>query len=263
MKIVLQKFIAESGYCSRRRAEELIRQKKVLVNGRIAELGMKADEGDDVKIAGRKLSLSKEKIYIILNKPKGYTCTNRSFVGEKNVFDLVNTPLPAQAGRSAATPLEGGFKTKLFAVGRLDKESHGLVLLTNDGDLALRLTHPRYEHEKEYIATICNYELRITNDEVINKFKSGVDIGEGDGVVKARDIKYLGDNKFKIILTEGRKRQIRRMFKALGCEIKDLVRVRIGSIELGNLKEGCWKKVGIDEIQKSFLKLEIKSLEII
>ena len=234
MKIVLQKFIAESGYCSRRQAEELIRQKKVLVNSKLAELGMKVDEGDEVKIGGQKLSLSKEKIYIILNKPKGYTCTNRQFAGEKSILDLVGSP------------------ERLFAVGRLDKDSRGLVLLTNDGDLALKLTHPRYEHEKEYIATITNYQLRITNDEAVNKFKSGVDIGEGDGIVKVKDVKYLGDNKFRIILTEGKKRQIRRMFKTIGCEIDDLVRVRIGNIKLENLGEGCWKKIDANEINKSF-----------
>lgn len=223
MKIVLQKFIAQSGYCSRRNAEELIRQKKVFVNEKIVELGMKVDESDDVKIGKQKLSLSKEKIYIILNKPKGYTCTNRKFFSEKNVFDLVKT------------------NERLFVVGRLDKDSRGLVLLTNDGDLALEMTHPRFEHEKEYIATIANHQLRITNNEIEGRIKRGVDIGEGDGVVKAKDVKYLGDNKFKIILTEGKKRQIRRMFKAVGCEIKDLVRVRIGDIELGNLAEGKYK----------------------
>jgi pseudouridine synthase len=243
MKIVLQKFIAESGYCSRRQAEELIRQKKVLVNGKLAELGMKVDGGDEVKIGKQKLSLSKEKIYIILNKPKGYTCTNRQFIGEKNVFDLVKN------------------KERLFTVGRLDKDSRGLILLTNDGDLALKLTHPKYEHEKEYIVTITNYELparfasesvagrQITNDKIMKRIRKGIDIGGGDGTVRAKDIRYIGDNKFKIILTEGKKRQIRRMFKGAGCEIIDLVRVRIGNIKLENLAEGKFKYLTKKEIK--------------
>jgi pseudouridine synthase len=242
MKIVLQKFIAESGYCSRRKAEELIRQGLVSVNGKVAELGSKAEGLDDVKINGKKLGIAAEKIYVILNKPKGYTCTNRQFEGEKNVFDLLKTsprPSPSQG--------EGAIE-RLFVVGRLDKESRGLVLLTNDGDLTQKLTHPKYEHEKEYIATITNYELRITNDKIIAKIKKGIDIGEGDGVVKAKDIKYLGNDKFRIILTEGKKRQIKRMFWSLGCEVKDLVRVRIGKTKLGDLAEGKYKKIRITDI---------------
>ena len=229
MKIVLQKFIAESGYCSRRQAEELIRNKKVTVNGEVAELGVKVDENDEVKVRGKKIVLNKEKIYIVLNKPKGYTCTNRQFEGEKNVFDLVKT------------------KERLFVVGRLDKDSRGLVLLTNDGDLALKMTHPRYEHEKEYIAEIfkfSNFQI-FKPERIVKEFIEGVDIGDGDGIVRAKKVQYLGENKFKIILTEGKKRQIRRMFEAVGCEIKDLVRVRIGKIELGNLAEGKFKKINI------------------
>jgi 23S rRNA pseudouridine2605 synthase len=225
MRIVLQKFIAQSGYCSRRQAEELIRQKNVLVNDELAELGMKVDEDDEVKVRGKIIAINKEKIYIVLNKPKGYTCTNRQFEGERNVFELVKT------------------KERLFVVGRLDKDSRGLVLLTNDGDLTQKLTHPKFEHEKEYIATITNYQLQITNDEIVRRLRRGVDIGEGDGVVQAKDIKYIGDNKFKIVLTEGKKRQIRRMFGAVGCEIKDLVRVGIGSVRLGNLAEGKYKLI--------------------
>ena len=228
MKIVLQKFIAESGYCSRRQAEELIRLGKVLVNGELAELGMKVDDKDEVKVRGKRVAINKEKIYIILNKPKNYTCTNRKFEGEKNVFDLIHAP------------------ERLFVVGRLDKDSRGLVLLTNDGDLTQKLTHPKFEHEKEYIVEISNFQFPISKqfiNDLILKFEKGVDIGEGDGIVKAKDIKYLGANKFKIILTEGKKRQIRRMFKSVGCDIKDLVRVRIGKIELGNLKEGKYKYI--------------------
>ena len=141
----------------------------------------------------------------------------------------------------------------MFVVGRLDKDSRGLVLLTNDGDLTQKLTHPKFEHEKEYIAEISNFQFPISKqfiNDLILKFEKGVDIGEGDGIVKAKDIKYLGANKFKIILTEGKKRQIRRMFKAVGCEINDLVRARIGNIELGNLPEGKYRFLNKKETSK-------------
>lgn len=234
MKTILQKFIAASGYCSRRKAEEFIREGFVTVNGRMAELGMAVDDGDEVKVDGEKIGLAAQKIYLALNKPKGYVCTNRSFAGEQNIFDLVQS------------------KERLFVVGRLDKDSRGLTILTNDGDWANRMSHPRYEKEKEYEVKIINYKSSsfakamedkqiINNKELTSKLLSGVDIGEGDGVVKAKKAEYLGDDRFKIILGEGKKRQIRRMFQVLGCEVEDLLRVRIGKILLGELKEGKYK----------------------
>ena len=228
MKMVLQKYIADSGYCSRRKAEELIKKKKVKVNSEIASPGKKVIESDEVKIDNKIIKTIKEKIYIILNKPAGYTCTNRKFKDEKNVFDLIN------------------IKERLFVVGRLDKNSQGLVLLTNDGEYTNKLTHPKYEHEKEYIVGIRNKESGIRNQEILKKFKRGVDIGNGDGIVKTKETKYLGDNKFKLILTEGKKRQIRRMFEAVSCEVCDLVRTRIGNVKLGELKLGKWKKIQIN-----------------
>ncbi len=222
--MLLQKYIAQSGYCSRRKAEKLIKEGKVILNGEIAKIGSKVNEGDKVIIEGKKIKLPKELIYIILNKPVGYVCTSRKFKKEKNVFDL----LP--------------IKEKLSFAGRLDKDSHGLVLLSNDGDLIQMLSHPRYEHEKEYIVKIKN-EQNLSQDVIIEKFIKGIDIGDGDGIVLAKSIKYLGNNKFKIILTSGKKRQIRRMFKALNCEVLDLKRIRIGNIKLGKLKSGEWKKI--------------------
>ncbi len=222
--MLLQKYIAQSGYCSRRKAEELIKQGRVILNGKIAKIGDKVDKGDQVIIQGKEIKLPKEQIYIILNKPKGYVCTSRKFKKEKNVFDLLPT------------------KEKLSLAGRLDKDSRGLVLLSNDGDLIQKLTHPRYEHEKEYIVKIKN-EQNLSQSIIIEKFIKGIDIGEGDGIVCAKEIKCLGNNKFRIILTSGKKRQIRRMFKALNCEVLDLERIRIGNIKLGKLKSGEWKKI--------------------
>ena len=235
MKIILQKYIAESGYCSRRKAEELIRLGKVFVNDKKAELGQKVDEKDIVKINNKIISINQKKTYIILNKPREYTCTNKKFTGEKNVFEL----------------LPDKYKS-LHIVGRLDKNSRGLVLLTNDGDLTLKLTHPRFEHEKKYIIKIKNEDkiretdkLRIRNEEIIRIFTKGIDISDGDGIVKVKKIKTLSANKFEIILTEGKKRQIRRMFEALNLKVFDLKRVSIGKISLGDLKEGEWKEINI------------------
>ena len=229
MKIILQKIIALSGYSSRRKAEELIREERVKVNGITALIGEKADPIEDkITINGHLISNIEEKIYIILNKPIGYTCTNRSFPNEKNIFDLVNLP------------------SRLFAVGRLDKDSRGLVLITNDGDLTQKLSHPKFESEKDY-------EVRI-RDEVINpemvikKLLSGVDIGEGDGIVRAKKAKYLQNDLFVITLNEGKKRQIRRMFSILGTRVADLKRTRISNLTLGNLPEGKWDYLEPEEI---------------
>lgn len=232
MKIVLQKFIADCGYCSRRQAENLIRSGLVLVNGEIAELGMRADEKDEVKINGKLINLNKNRIYLKLNKPIGYTCTSRKFAGEKNVFELL-TPHPA-------SPYKGE-ESRLFIVGRLDKNSHGLVILTNDGDWAQKVTHPKYEHEKEYLVRLQNFKSKLHVNEIIKKIRKGVDIKDGDGVVRVKKIEHVVDNEFIIILIQGKKRQIRLMFDAIGEKVIDLKRVRIGDVKLGDLKEGVWE----------------------
>lgn len=234
MNIVLQKYIADAGYCSRRDAEALIREGKVKLNGQIAELGARAGSGDQVMVAGKILQAAAEKVYIILNKPVGYVCTNRHFQDEKNIFELLDV------------------RERLFVVGRLDKNSRGLVLFTNDGELTERLSHPRYGHEKEYEVTVKNQESHPgragKNKDIEFQFKKGIDIGEGDGIVRAKRLEMVGKNKYRIILTEGKKRQIRRMFQALGLVVTDLVRVRIGSIHLGDLKLGEWRHLTGKEV---------------
>ena len=235
MKVVLQKFIADSGYCSRRQAEKIIRSGAVKVNGKIVSVGERVDENDIVLINNKKVGSAAAKIFIKLNKPVGYTCTSRKFENEKNVFDLVN------------------IKERLFVVGRLDKNSHGLVLLTNDGELAQKFTHPSYEVGKTYMVKVEAHEEKLTEDDVNNilrRFKNGIEIGEGDGSVRAADIEYLGDNKFKIVLNMGKKRQIRRMFKALNFRVDDLERIGIGRLKLGELKTGKWLALTPDEIKE-------------
>ncbi len=219
MKIKLQKFIADCGYCSRRRAEELIVKKKVKVNKKVASVGMRVDENDKIFVEGKALQKKeKEHIYVMLNKPKNYTCTHRKIENEKNIFKLIN------------------LKERLFIIGRLDKDSHGLVLLTNDGSFAYKLTHPSFSHEKEYLVMLD----KNLNTEVEKEITSGIDIGEKT-LAKAKNIEKVNSKKYKITLTEGKHRQIRRSFGALGFTVLDIKRVRIDKYKLGNLKRGTWR----------------------
>ncbi len=235
MKIILQKIIAMSGYSSRRHAEELIREGKVNVNGKLALLGDQAEPKEDkITVNGRLIPSAEKKVYVMLNKPLGYTCTNRKFTGEKNIFDLVDLP------------------ARLYAVGRLDKDSRGLILLTNDGDLTQQLSHPKYEHDKEYEVKI--RDEVINPDMVIKNLLGGIDIGEGDGIVRAVRAKYLQKDLFVITLNEGKKRQIRRMFEHLGTRVIDLKRISLGGLTLGSLPEGKWDYLSQEEVENLLVK---------
>lgn len=226
--MILQKAIANSGYCSRRKADELIRNGHVKIDGRVAIIGEQADPKiNKITIDGSLIGEEEKKVYIMLNKPLGYTCTNRNFKNEKNIFELVDLP------------------ERLFAIGRLDKDSHGLILLTNDGDLTLKLSHPRFEHDKEYEVRV--RDEVINPDMVVKNLLKGIDIGHDDGIVKAVKAKYLQSGLFVITLNEGKKRQIRRMFDALGTRVVDLKRISISGLELGNLPEGKWDYLDQEE----------------
>ena len=220
MKIKLQKYIADSGYCSRRMAEDLIGKKKVKVNNKVATIGMRVDDNDKIVIESKNIKPKKDLIYIALNKPRGYVCTNRETTGEKNIFSLVH------------------IKERLFTVGRLDKESRGLILLTNDGDFAYKLTHPSFSHEKEY-------KVKLSRDidrSIENILKSGVDINEKTKA-KMKEIEKIGPKKYRVVLTEGKKRQIRRMFEVFDRTVHDLLRVRIDKYQLGGLREKNWRYI--------------------
>lgn len=231
MKMILQKIISNNGYCSRRQADALIRAGQVKINGQLATIGDQADlNRDTITINDHLLSPADPKIYIKFNKPLGYTCTNRSFKNEKNIFDLVNVP------------------ARLFAVGRLDKYSRGLVLLTNDGDLTQHLAHPKFQHEKIYEVKIRG---EITNiDKIKTNFLKGINLGDADGVGRAKKIEYLQNQVFIITLSEGKKRQIRRMFSAMDLEVIDLKRINLAGLEIGNLPEGRWTYLTTEEINK-------------
>jgi len=233
MKRILQKLIAESGYCSRRAAEDLIRKGQVKLNGVLAKPGDMADDDDNVKVRGQVIGAPREKVYIKMNKPIGYTCTNRQFKGEKNIFEL-------------AESLPSG----VFTIGRLDKNSRGLILISNDGDLTLKLTHPRHAHEKVYEVKVRSDVTDLSAQKAKEVFIKGVPFNLDEGVAKAKKVDYLGDGFFRVVLAEGKKRQIRRMFEWAGLKVIDLKRVSFAELELGSLPEGKWGYLNKAEIER-------------
>jgi pseudouridine synthase len=230
----LTKEIALHTSFSRRKAEELIRSGMVKVDGRLANLGEKVGKTEEIKIDNIKIERDNtKKVYIKFNKPTGYTCTNKMFKGEKNIFSIIKTDY------------------NLFSIGRLDKESSGLLLLTNDGDLNFKLSHPRFEHKKTYLVEIEEKKLMNNKDfikKIKNSFLEGVDIGEKT-LAKAKKVETENNNLFRIVLSEGKKRQIREMLKHFDLKVKSLKRVEFSGIKIGNLKEGEWEYLNDDEIK--------------
>ncbi len=214
----LQKFLSSAGICSRRRGEEWIQSGRVRVNGQVINvLGTKIDpENDRVECDGKPVQIGKELIYIALNKPVGYVSTCEQ-PGEKIVLDLIDIP------------------QRVYPVGRLDRDSTGLLLLTNDGDLHLKLSHPSFDHEKEYEVSVG----RPITDEVLEQMEKGLIL---DGTMtRPAKIRRLSPNSFRIILQEGRNRQIRRMVSKMRGHVTALKRIRMSGIHLGNLPEGRWR----------------------
>lgn len=222
----LQKFLAAAGVCSRRKAEDLIRAGRVQVNGRVvAELGAKTDpQSDRVAVDGQIVRPPQRMVYIALNKPRGYVCSCRH-AGEKIVLDLVNVP------------------ERIFPVGRLDKESTGLLLLTNDGRLHLKLAHPSFDHEKEYEVAVA----RPISDSALRR------MAEGMPMLRTRtrpaEVQRIDSRRFRIVLKEGRNRQIRRMVSRLGNAVVDLRRIRMAHIRLDRLPQGRWRYLTEREVQ--------------
>ena len=205
----INKYLSEVGYCSRRVADRLIEEGKVAINGKIPEMGAKVKEGDQVKVDGQRIEKStKQKIYLAFNKPVGIVCTTDRRVEHDNIIDFIKYP------------------TRIFPIGRLDKLSEGLIFLTNDGDIVNKILRARNHHEKEYIVSV---NRPITRD-FIQSMSNGVEILET--ITKNCFVKQLGAKKFKIILTQGLNRQIRRMCESLGYRVQSLKRVRIMNIKL-------------------------------
>jgi 23S rRNA pseudouridine2604 synthase len=220
----LNKFISETGVSSRREADSWIEAGRVTVNGQIASLGTKVADDDVVCVDGRQIGAAKQHIYIALNKPAGITCTTERDV-PGNIVDFVR------------------HRERIFPIGRLDKDSEGLILLTNHGDIVNEVLRSENEHEKEYIVTVD----RPVTEIFLNGMASGVRIlGE---VTKPCRIRRIGPATFQIILTQGLNRQIRRMCSFFGYKVVRLQRVRIMHIELGLLPSGKWRELTRDEIK--------------
>ena len=206
----INKYLSEVGFCSRRAADILIEERKVTINGEITEIGSKVEEGDQVEVEGQKIiNPTKQKnIYLAFNKPIGIVCTTDRRVEPDNIIDFIKYP------------------KRIFPIGRLDKPSEGLIFLTNDGDIVNKILRARNNHEKEYIVSV----NRPINKDFIQSMSNGVEIL--DTITKNCFVKQLGQKKFKIILTQGLNRQIRRMCESLGYRVKSLKRVRIMNIKL-------------------------------
>ena len=235
MQIRLNKFLAQSGICSRRAADKLIEEGRVFVNGKIVkELGVKIDpEKDQISLNKKILKPAQEIVYYAINKPVGYTSTSEDKFAAKKVTDLVSK------------------NPRVFAVGRLDKNSEGLMILTNDGELTNRLTHPKFGHEKEY-EVVCRYFNmgKARAEEKILIFKKGIMLSDGRTYPATISNIIVEKNiiKFNISIHEGRKRQIRRMCDRIKMEVVSLKRVRIGKLLLDDLKTGSYKKISKEEI---------------
>jgi 23S rRNA pseudouridine2605 synthase len=229
METRLVKFLAQCGVAARRKADDLIRDRRVKVNGRVAELGQKIDpDTDRVTVNDRLVRPPKEKTTLALHKPPGYVSTVSDPEGRPTVLDL----LPRRPWR-------------LFPVGRLDLLSEGLMLLTNDGDLALALTHPSNEVEKEYLVTVSGN----LDEAVVTKLRAGVRT-EMLGAVRPAQVERVSLRRLTVVLTEGRKREIREMCLAVGLHVERLKRVRIGGLSIGRLQPGEWRYLGPDDLRK-------------
>jgi len=227
----LQKFLSAAGVCSRRQGEAYIKAGRVAVNDQtVVELGTKVDPAADlVQVDGQPVQSSQPLIYIALNKPKDYV-TSCSHPGEKIVLDLVDIP------------------RRVYPVGRLDKDSTGLLLLTNDGRLHHTLSHPSFDHEKEYDVTV----TKPISDGALRKMAQGLPMMETQ--TRPARVRRISARRFRIVLQEGKNRQVRRMVRKVGNQVAELERIRVANIKLGRLAPGAWRYLG-DREKRELLKL--------
>jgi 23S rRNA pseudouridine2604 synthase len=214
----INRFFTDQGYCSRREADKLISAGQVKINDRTAVLGDQVTENDKITVDGKIISFAPAKVYIMYHKPVGITCTTELHI-KGNIVEAVNHPL------------------RVFPIGRLDKDSTGLIFLTNDGDIVNRILRAEFAHEKEYVVEV----NKPFDNEFIFKLSSGVDIG--DHLTLPCKVKTINPRMFSIILTEGKNRQIRRMCDALGYNVRKLHRIRIMNVVIGDLKSGQWRDI--------------------
>ncbi len=224
----INKYLSEVGYCSRRAADKLIEQGRVTINGKVPEMGTKISDDDKVEVDGKPISGSQEKpVYLAFNKPIGIVCTTDTQVEKDNIIDFINYP------------------KRIFPIGRLDKPSEGLIFLTNDGDIVNKILRARNHHEKEYIVTI---DKPLTQ-KFLQQMANGVPIL--DTVTRKCTVGEINKYQFKIILTQGLNRQIRRMCEYLGYRVKKLKRVRIMNVEL-DISVGKWRDLTANELSEIY-----------
>ena len=225
----LNKFLSEKGICSRREADRLVDEGKVMVNGVCAVMGQKVSSADEIIVDGKKVSTKQVKpVLIAVNKPAGIVCTTARFEGEKNIVDMVKYP------------------TRIYPIGRLDKESEGLILMTNLGDLANEISKASNSHEKEYVVTVNN---QVT-ESFLDKMRRGMHLEELNADTMPCVCTKTGNREFHIILKQGLNRQIRRMCAACGYRVETLKRIRIMNIHLGNIPQGNFRNVTDAEFDK-------------
>ncbi len=222
----INKYLSEVGHCSRRAADKLIAEGRITINGAVPELGTKVLPGDEVRVNGELVSPSEEKrVYLAFNKPIGIVCTTDTHVEPDNIIDYI------------------GYPTRIFPIGRLDKPSEGLIFLTNDGDIVNKILRARNNHEKEYIVTVD----RPIDADFVEKMSAGVPIL--DTVTRPCEVRAEGKLRFRIILTQGLNRQIRRMAEYLGYRVTKLRRVRIMNVSL-DVPVGQWRDLSEAEVDE-------------
>lgn len=232
----LNKYMSEAGVCSRREADRLVEQGRVTVDGVTAVLGMQIEEGQEVALDGKPVQKDKKDktILIAVNKPRGIVCSEVSQGKDVNIIEFLQYP------------------KRITYMGRLDKDSEGLLLMTNRGDLINQMMRAANYHEKEYEVVVD----RPFTDRFLNDMAAGVYLKELDVTTRPCEVERLGKRKFRIVLTQGLNRQIRRMCKELGFHVQELKRVRIMNIRLGRLKTGTWRNVTEDELNELYWLLE-------
>ena len=232
----LNKYLAECGVCSRREADKLIDQGRVKVNDQVAKSGMQVDERDVVEVNNKKIKPLTSKVVLAYNKPIGITCTEKDKFAEKTIIEAIKYPI------------------RLTYAGRLDKESDGLIIMTNDGELIQQMMKGINGHEKEYIVKV-NKEI---TEEFVEKMSAGVYLKELNQTTRKCEVEKVGKYTFRIVLTQGLNRQIRRMCQAFGYQVKTLTRVRVMNVKLDNIKTGEYRELKGEELEILYRMCGIK-----
>lgn len=235
-KMRINKYLAHSGVCSRRDADKLIERGEVLVNGKLPAPGQSVDDSDEITVSGKPLQRADRTVVLAFYKPVGVTCTERDAHAEKTISELIRYPV------------------RVTYAGRLDKDSEGLLLLTNDGDLIQGMMRGANRHEKEYLVRI---DKKITQD-FLSKMEKGVYLEDLEVKTRECKLKKMDQSSFQIILTQGLNRQIKRMCLACGARVKSIKRTRVMHIALGDLKPGEYRELSEEDIEKLYRDCGIK-----